>query len=54
MALAWLLHHPAQVLPVLGSNQPERIRAMAAASRVPMDRQTWFELYELANGHAVP
>jgi len=54
VALAWLLHHPAQVLPVLGSNQPERIRAMAAATRVPMDRQTWFELYELANGHAVP
>ncbi|MFD0669273.1 aldo/keto reductase [Ramlibacter sp. MAHUQ-53] len=53
VAVAWLLHHPAQVLPVLGSNQPHRIAALSQALRVPMDRQTWFELYELANGHEV-
>lgn len=54
VAIAWLLHHPAQVLPVLGSNQLERMTRFADATRVPMDRQTWFELYELANGHEVP
>lgn len=54
VAIAWLLHHPAQVLPVLGSNQLERMARFADATRVPMDRQTWFELYELANGHEVP
>lgn len=54
VAMAWLIHHPVQVLPVMGSNQLERIRAFAQASHVPMDRQTWFELYELANGHEVP
>lgn len=54
VAIAWLMHHPAQVLPVMGSNQLERIHQFASAERVPMDRQTWFELYELANGHEVP
>ena len=54
VAVAWLLHHPARVLPVLGSNQIERIRTWSQAFTVPMDRQTWFELYELANGHEVP
>lgn len=54
VAIAWLLHHPACVLPVMGSNQLSRIRRFADAARVPMDRQTWFELYELANGHRVP
>ena len=54
VAMAWLMHHPVQVLPVMGSNQLERIQAFEQAARVPMDRQTWFELYELANGHEVP
>ena len=54
VAVAWLLHHPARILPVMGSNQLERIGRFAEAARVPMDRQTWFDLYELANGHEVP
>lgn len=54
VAMAWLMHHPVGVLPVMGSNQLERIGAFDQALQVPMDRQTWFELYELANGHEVP
>lgn len=54
VAIAWLLHHPVGVMPVLGSNRLDRIEHFADALRVPMDRQTWFELYELANGHEVP
>jgi predicted oxidoreductase len=38
----------------MGSNQVDRIRHFADALKVSMDRQTWFELYELANGHEVP
>jgi predicted oxidoreductase len=54
VAMAWLMHHPVQVLPVMGTNQMERIARFGNAARVPMDRQTWYELYELANGHEVP
>jgi predicted oxidoreductase len=54
VAMAWLMHHPVQVLPVMGTNQMERIARFGNAARVPMDRQTWYELYELANGHKVP
>jgi predicted oxidoreductase len=54
VAMAWLMHHPVGVLPVMGSNQLERIGVFAQALQVPMDRQTWYELYELANGHEVP
>ena len=54
VAMAWLMHHPVQVLPVMGTNQIERIERFTDAARVPMDRQTWYELYELANGHEVP
>lgn len=54
VAVAWLLHHPAQVIPVLGTNTLSRIAAISDALRVPMDRQTWYELYTLAQGHEVP
>jgi predicted oxidoreductase len=54
VAVAWLLHHPARVIPVLGTNTLSRIAGIADALRVPMDRQTWFELYTLAQGHEVP
>ncbi len=54
VAIAWLMAHPVGVLPVMGSNQLDRIAAFGQAGRVVIDRQTWFELYELANGHEVP
>ncbi len=53
VAVAWLLHHPAGILPVMGTNSLARIARIADATRVPMDRQTWFELYTLAQGHEV-
>ena len=53
VAVAWLLHHPARVIPVLGTNTLSRIATISDALRVPMDRQTWFELLTLAQGHEV-
>lgn len=54
VAIAWLLHHPANIIPVLGTNDLQRIQKMHTAFQVPMDRQTWFELYTLAMGKEVP
>ena len=54
VAIAWLMHHPVGVIPVMGTNQIDRIATFGQAMDVPMDRQTWYELYELANGHEVP
>lgn len=53
IALAFLLHHPSGVVPVIGTNRAERIAKMAAATSVALDRQTWFELYEAARGEPV-
>ncbi len=52
-AVAWLLHHPARILPVMGTNSLSRIATLSDAFRVPMDRQTWFALYTLALGREV-
>jgi predicted oxidoreductase len=53
VAVAWLLHHPAKIIPVLGTNTLSRIATISDAASVPMDRQTWFELLTLAQGHEV-
>lgn len=53
VAVAWLLRHPAAILPVMGTNALERIAKIADALTVEIDRQTWFELYTLAIGREV-
>ncbi|MDQ0455842.1 aldo/keto reductase [Rhizobium paknamense] len=54
VALAWLLHHPARILPVVGTNRLERIRRIGDALKVKFDRESWFELYTAAIGKDVP
>ncbi len=54
VAIAFLLAHPAQILPVMGTNRLERIQRFSDAFKVEMDRQTWFEIYSAAQGHEVP
>ena len=53
VAVAWLLAHPAGIIPVMGTNNLDRISNLSAAFNVPMDRQRWFDLYRLANGQDV-
>lgn len=53
VAVAWLLRHPAAIMPVMGTNALERIAKIADALTVEIDRQTWFELYTLAIGREV-
>jgi len=53
VAVAWLLAHPANILPVMGTNKLDRIAGFSDAFKVDMDRQTWFELYTAALGHEV-
>lgn len=54
IAIAWLLRHPARIIPVMGTNSLARIRALSDAVRVEMDRPAWFTLYTHALGHEVP
>lgn len=54
VAVAWLLNHPAGILPVMGTNSLERIRRLSDALTVSLDREDWFELYSGAEGQDVP
>ncbi|MDP2086962.1 MAG: aldo/keto reductase [Gemmobacter sp.] len=54
VAVAWLMRHPARIMPVLGTNDLGRIARIADAARVALDRQDWFALYSHALGREVP
>jgi predicted oxidoreductase len=54
VAVAWLLAHPAGILPVMGTNSLPRIRALSDALKVRLTREDWFDLYSAAEGRKVP
>ncbi|MEM9572984.1 MAG: aldo/keto reductase [Pseudomonadota bacterium] len=54
LAYAWLLAHPANIAPVIGTNSIERIKALRSVSDIRLDRETWFEIYSAALGQDVP
>lgn len=54
VVLAWLMQHPARIQPVIGTTDPQRIRACAQAAEVALTRGEWYRLYTAARGHALP
>ncbi|MEX3009770.1 aldo/keto reductase family oxidoreductase [Hoeflea sp. TYP-13] len=54
VALAWLLAHPAGIVPILGTQSPERIRAAAGAFDINMNRRDWYDILEASLGERMP
>lgn len=54
LALAWLLKHPAGIVPIVGSTKPEKIREGALAPQVELSREEWYRLLESARGERLP
>lgn len=54
VALAWLLKHPAKIIPIIGSAKPERIREASQAGKVHLSRDEWYRLMEAARGERLP
>ncbi len=54
VALAWLLKHPTQIQPVVGSTDPARIREAAKADKLELTRDEWYRLLLAARGEPLP
>ncbi len=54
VAVAFLLAHPAKILPVMGTNNLDRIAKISDALKVKLTRESWYQLYTAALGHEVP
>jgi predicted oxidoreductase len=54
VALAWLLRHSSRIMPIVGSTNPERIRAAAKADQLNLSREEWYQLLVAARGQRLP
>jgi predicted oxidoreductase len=54
IALAWIIAHPARVIPVLGSSNLDNIKNAVRASSIKLTREQWFTVLAAAQGHEVP
>lgn len=54
VALAWILKHPAKVLPIIGTNNIDRIKKSAVSERISMSVEEWHEIWEASAGNEVP
>lgn len=52
--LAWLLRHPARIVPVLGTTRLERVQAAMEATHFQLSREEWHELWDASAGKALP
>ncbi|WP_159754766.1 aldo/keto reductase [Sphingomonas sp. 8AM] len=53
-ALAWVMAHPARIIPIVGSQTPQRITAAAEAYRVEWTRSQWYAVLEAGMGSRLP
>ena len=54
LVYAWLLRHPARLLPLTGSRRLDAMREAVAALDVEIDAQTWYEIWVAGNGAPCP
>ena len=52
--LAWVMHHPAGIVPIIGTQQVDRIEDCARAVDVGLSRQQWYEILVAARGEPMP
>ncbi len=52
--LAWLMRHPANIQPVIGTTNPTRIAACSEATNVSLKREDWYALFVSSRGHGLP
>lgn len=54
LAIAWLLQHPSNILPVLGTGKIERVQSALEAATISLTRQQWFKIWTASKGYNVP
>jgi predicted oxidoreductase len=54
VAIAWLLRHPAGIIPLVGSADPRNITDLAKAVNLKLSREEWYTMLEGAAGERLP
>jgi len=51
---AWVMAHPSRPIPLMGSQSPERLRALAGISSIQLTRAQWYGVLVDARGAPMP
>ena len=54
LMILWILKHPANNFPVLGTTRADRLSSMAKAMGMEMEREDWFSMLKHSRGIDVP
>jgi predicted oxidoreductase len=54
VAYAWIMAHPSGAIPIVGSQQPERIAASVEALKVSLSRAEWYAVLTASRGERLP
>ncbi|MGB5170927.1 MAG: aldo/keto reductase [Eudoraea sp.] len=54
LLLAWILKHPAEVYPVVGTTNEDRLNESVLAQEIVLETEDWFSLLTASEGHEVP
>ena len=52
--IAWIMMHPAKIIPVIGTADEARIRDLAHSGGLKLELQDWFEIWEHSRGSKIP
>ena len=53
IAISWILRHPANIIPILGTTSVSHLHELVKAKDINLERKEWYSLY-LASGHYLP
>jgi len=53
LMIAWLLHHPGRIMPIIGTGRWDRILSAIESLNIPMTRMQWFQILEASRGRQV-
>ena len=54
LLLAWVLKHPAKVIPIAGTVNIARIQSLMKATKLEMEQEDWFAIWSESMGNKVP
>jgi predicted oxidoreductase len=54
VALAWILKHPAKMVPILGTGKIEHVRSAVQAEALKLSREQWFRVWVASTGERLP
>ena len=54
ICFAWLLNHPAAIMPILGTGKLSRIETALKANKLNLSLEEWLKIYEAATGVELP